>query len=239
MINALSFWDNLVEEFNSLGGFETLGWQIIQILLATLLGAVFGMERELRNKPAGFITFMLVSMGSCLFGILQKNIIGDDSKTRVIAQVVSGIGFLGAGTILHNRGSVKGITTAALLWVSAAVGLLVGTGGIINCTIAVVATVVLYPLTLLSRKVGRRFMVNRQVHRVYIVFEEEHEKELYDLLASKGVIVKKTFFHNKREVGSLHLKEIYLYFSVTKKISYQSILDELASDGWIHQIEEA
>ena len=131
---ATNIFDQLIEDFNALGGFQELFSIFLRLILACVLGAVFGFEREIKNKPAGYITFLLVSMGSCLFAILQKNILGPETqdKSRIIAQVVSGVGFLGAGTILHNRGSVKGITTAALLWVSAAVGLLIGTGGILN-----------------------------------------------------------------------------------------------------------
>ena len=139
-----SYFSKLVEEFNSLGGWEVMFSMLLRVILACVLGSVFGFEREIKNKPAGYVTFLLVSLGSCLFAILQCNILGPDSqdKSRIIAQVVSGVGFLGAGTILHNRGSVKGITTAALLWVSASIGLLVGTGGIINIFIAIFATVV-------------------------------------------------------------------------------------------------
>lgn len=232
-------WETLVTQYEALGGYPIILEYIFRIFLSTILGAVFGFERELRNKPAGFITFMLVSMGSCLFGILQQTVGDANSNSRIIAQVVSGIGFLGAGTILHNRGNVKGITTAALLWVSAAVGLLVGTGGIVNCVIALCATVIFFPLSLLSRKLGRRIITTRQVHRVFVVFQEEREKELYDYLAMNGVSVKKSFFHNKKDEGKLHLKEIYLYFSTSKKMSYQDILEQLSSFDWIQQIEEA
>lgn len=93
--------------------------QIFRVVLATMLGAVIGFEREIKNKPAGFITFMLVSMGACLFALVQVNLIATNIKvatettqyaldaSRIIAQIVPGIGFLGAGTIIHNRGAVK------------------------------------------------------------------------------------------------------------------------------------
>ena len=118
--------------------------QILQVIGALIVGAAIGYEREIKNKPAGFFTFTLVCVGSCLIAILQKNIVNDASEQilanplladvlkvdqgRIVAQVVSGIGFLGAGTIIHNRGNVKGITTAAMLWLVSGLGLMIGTG---------------------------------------------------------------------------------------------------------------
>lgn len=238
---AANIFDQLIEDFNSLGGYQELLSIILRLVLACALGAVFGFERELKNKPAGYITFLLVSMGSCLFAVLQKNILGPDTqdKSRIIAQVVSGVGFLGAGTILHNRGSVKGITTAALLWVSAAIGLLVGTGGILNIVTAIVATIIFYPLSLLSRKLGRKLVNEKQVHKIFVVFDEEKEKELYELLALHGVVIQKTFFHNKRRVEEGYLKEIFIYIKMPKKLEFQELLDNLATYEWINNIEVA
>src|SRR5690606_8186930 len=105
--------------------------QILRILAATIVGATIGYEREIKNKPAGFFTFTLVCVGSCLIAILQQNIYLENPSSepgRIIAQVISGIGFLGAGSIIHNRGNVKGLTTAAMLWLASALGLLIGTG---------------------------------------------------------------------------------------------------------------
>ena len=92
--------------------------QILRVIASVLVGAAIGYEREIKNKPAGFFTFTLVCMGSCLIAILQENLnlSNGGEPGRIIAQVISGIGFLGAGTILHNRGNVVGISTAAMLW---------------------------------------------------------------------------------------------------------------------------
>ncbi|HHZ12149.1 MAG TPA: hypothetical protein GYA05_05500, partial [Acholeplasmataceae bacterium] len=105
--------------------------QILRVIASALVGAAVGYEREIKSKPAGFFTFTLVCMGSCLIAILQENLFLDwgGDRGRIIAQVVSGIGFLGAGTILHNRGNVIGISTAAMLWLVAGLGLLIGSGG--------------------------------------------------------------------------------------------------------------
>lgn len=102
----------------------------IRLMLALLLGGAIGIEREYRAKKAGFRTHFLVALGSALFCLVSQFGFGVDLKdsSRVAAQVVSGIGFLGAGTIIFQKNVVRGLTTAAGLWVTAAIGLACGTG---------------------------------------------------------------------------------------------------------------
>lgn len=103
---------------------------LIQILLSGLLGAVIGSEREMIGKAAGLRTFTLVSIGATLFTILSVHGFGGSGfdPSRVAAQIVTGIGFLGAGVIIQQGLRVKGLTTAAGMWASAAVGMAVGLG---------------------------------------------------------------------------------------------------------------
>ncbi len=102
----------------------------IRLSLALVLGGAIGIEREYRAKEAGFRTHFLVALGSALFCVVSQYGFGIDLKdsSRVAAQVVSGIGFLGAGTIIFQKNVVRGLTTAAGLWVTAAIGLACGTG---------------------------------------------------------------------------------------------------------------
>ena len=102
----------------------------IRLMLALLLGGAIGIEREYRAKEAGFRTHFLVALGSALLCLVSQFGFGVDLKdsSRVAAQVVSGIGFLGAGTIIFQKNVVRGLTTAAGLWVTAAIGLACGTG---------------------------------------------------------------------------------------------------------------
>ena len=102
----------------------------IRLTLALLLGGAIGIEREYRAKEAGFRTHFLVALGSALFCLVSQFGFRVDLKdsSRVAAQVVSGIGFLGAGTIIFQKNVVRGLTTAAGLWVTAAIGLACGTG---------------------------------------------------------------------------------------------------------------
>ena len=102
----------------------------LRLAVAMLLGGVIGFEREYRAKDAGFRTHFLVALGSALFCIVSQYGFGFELKdsSRVAAQVVAGIGFLGAGTIIFQKNVVRGLTTAAGLWVTAAIGLACGTG---------------------------------------------------------------------------------------------------------------
>ena len=102
----------------------------IRLMLALLLGGAIGIEREYRAKEAGFRTHFLVALGSALFCLVSQFGFGVDLKdsSRVAAQVVSGIGFLGAGTIIFQKNVGRGLTTAVGLWVTAAIGLACGTG---------------------------------------------------------------------------------------------------------------
>ena len=107
-----------------------LHWGMIaRLLVASALGALIGYERERVGKPAGVRTHGMVALGSALFTVVSLYGFGGASDPgRVAAQVVTGIGFIGAGAILHEAGSVQGLTTAASLWVTAAIGLAVGVG---------------------------------------------------------------------------------------------------------------
>lgn len=110
----------------------------VRLSLALVLGGAIGIEREYRAKEAGFRTHFLVALGSALFCVVSQFGFGIDLKdsSRVAAQVVSGIGFLGAGTIIFQKNVVRGLTTAAGLWVTAAIGLACGTGMYVAAAIA-------------------------------------------------------------------------------------------------------
>jgi putative Mg2+ transporter-C (MgtC) family protein len=105
----------------------------LRLLLALVLGGIIGWERERKALPAGLRTYMLVSLGSCLFTILSVAAFPGSEGSRVAAQIVVGIGFIGAGTVLRTGGTedprqVRGLTTAAGLWATSAIGMAVATG---------------------------------------------------------------------------------------------------------------
>lgn len=123
----------------------------LRLTVGLVLGALIGFERELHRQPAGFRTHSLVSLGAALFTIISAyGFTGSTvDPTRIAAQIVSGIGFIGAGTILQHRGNIRGLTTAASLWAVAAIGTAAGAGLL---TMAVIGTVlILVVLAVLDR----------------------------------------------------------------------------------------
>jgi putative Mg2+ transporter-C (MgtC) family protein len=100
---------------------------LIGIILAIIFGSAIGMERELSGKAAGLRTNVLISLGAAVFTIISREIGGDThSITRIAAQIVTGVGFLGAGAIIQDRGGVHGLTTAATIWLVASIGMACG-----------------------------------------------------------------------------------------------------------------
>jgi len=124
---------------------------IIRLIVAALLGGAIGLERQFRHKPAGLRTNLFICFGSAMFTVLSDQLAGGygGDHTRVAAQIIPGIGFIGAGSILHSRGGVVGLTTAATLFVVAGVGMAAGGGLYVTATFATI--VILIALALLGR----------------------------------------------------------------------------------------
>ncbi len=128
-----------------------LSTTILRLTVAAILGGIIGLERQLKHKPAGLRTNMFICFGSALFTVLSGQLAGSlgGDHTRIAAQIIPGIGFIGAGSILHARGSTMGLTTAATVFVVASVGMAAGGGLYIT---AVFATgVILIALALLGQ----------------------------------------------------------------------------------------
>lgn len=166
-----------------------------RLILAAILGAVIGIEREIKNRAAGFRTHIIVSVGACLIMLIGIDAIGDISKdqardtARLAGQVVSGIGFLGAGTILQKKNGVSGLTTAATLWLSGAIGLAVGIGYYEG---AIIATVICL-ITLVSLK-GISDLINKKTTKSYsIIFDTYNfnQDSFYEFTSKEGVEIRK------------------------------------------------
>ncbi|MBV4535922.1 MULTISPECIES: MgtC/SapB family protein [Pseudomonas] len=152
-------WQTVQAEFADVTNEEEVTRILLRLLMAAMLGAVLGFEREHKGKSAGVRTHMLVSMGAALF-VLAPSMAGADEQalSRVIQGIVAGIGFLGAGTILKGNGKdtshVKGLTTAAGLWMTAAIGTAAGMGREATALIStVLALLVLATMPMLVDKV--------------------------------------------------------------------------------------
>jgi putative Mg2+ transporter-C (MgtC) family protein len=109
---------------------------LIKIGLAVLIGGIIGAEREFRDKAAGFRTIILITVGSALFTIFSMSMDPGFTRTRIAANIVTGIGFLGAGAIVREHGRIGGLTTAATIWLSAALGMGIGAGELIFVAIS-------------------------------------------------------------------------------------------------------
>ena len=148
----------------------TLNWDeaLLRLSLAAVLGGMIGFERELREREAGLRTHLLVSLGSALFTIVSAYgfrdfltsgaVVVRTDPTRIAAQIVTGIGFLGAGAIIRQGFSVRGLTTAATLWVVAAVGLACGAGYYSAAALSTALVLLaLYPLRIVAYRILIRF----------------------------------------------------------------------------------
>jgi len=164
---------------------------LLQLGLAVLLGGAIGLERELGGKPAGLRTNILICIGSVLYTKLSMTMGGPTSDpTRVAAQIVTGVGFIGAGTILHARGAVVGLTSAATIWVVAAIGVALGAG---HYPEALGATLlVILVLQGLGRVEG---LVSRQSSRSHLVVHARPDptalEELEALVRRTGLEVER------------------------------------------------
>lgn len=167
----------------------------VRIIFAALLGAIIGIERETKHKAAGFRTHIIVSVGACLIMLTGIDGVGKLSGSegwdalRIPAQVVSGIGFIGAGTILQTKGGVSGLTTAATLWLSAAIGLAAGIGYYEGAIIATVICLV----TLISLRRISDFITMRMTKSFILVFHTPNFEmdHFLDFASAEGVEVRK------------------------------------------------
>jgi putative Mg2+ transporter-C (MgtC) family protein len=122
-------WHNIFDLLHGEMASGFVATSLSRLLLAALLGGVIGLERELRHRPAGLRTNMFICFGAAMFTILSAGLAGVPSDAaRIAAQIIPGIGFIGAGSILHNRGLTTGLTTASTLFVVASVGMAAGGG---------------------------------------------------------------------------------------------------------------
>ncbi|MGE7889505.1 MgtC/SapB family protein [Bacillus cereus] len=166
---------------------------IIRIGVAGLLGAMIGIEREIRSKEAGLKTHFLVAVGSALIMVVSKyafsDIVFEDhtslDPSRIAAQVVSGVGFLGAGTIIIQKQAVKGLTTAAGLWATAGIGLAIGAGMYV---VGIGATIlVLIGLEIVSRIFKVQFLFPQNITVQMCINKQEAVQQILETLQVKGI----------------------------------------------------
>jgi len=151
-------------------------WEIVgRLALAAILGGLIGLEREYRGYPAGVRTMALVCMGSALFAD-TSGLFGGDSS-RITAQIVSGIGFLGAGLIFREGYSVKGVTTAATIWTVAAVGIAIGAQAYIVAVFAAGFSMILLELRVVTKNIRPQDGIDEDVQADRNRDPEDHGQE--------------------------------------------------------------
>jgi putative Mg2+ transporter-C (MgtC) family protein len=192
MTSLLNFFPHV-----SLAGL--LSKTLAQLLLAAVLGGFIGVERELKHRPAGLRTNMFICFGSAMFTILSTRLAGEfgvGDHTRIAAQIIPGIGFIGAGSILHAKGNVTGLTTAATIFVVASIGMAVGGGLYLE---AIFAALLIFLALRLLGWLERRFSLKPQMMNYVIVTDksadeivaevntalEDHGKEMHRMHLSK------------------------------------------------------
>ncbi|WEK19085.1 MAG: MgtC/SapB family protein [Candidatus Pedobacter colombiensis] len=158
--------------------------EVNKFLMATLLCGLIGAEREFRSKQAGLKTMIMIGLGSTLFTILSVKI-GLSSHDRIASNIVTGIGFLGAGVIFKEDNQVKGLTTACVIWIVAAIGMAIGSGYIEQAIgVTVVVLLALFTFPFLEEVAERRF--TRRIYRIVKRYEGESlEKYEQDIKTSK------------------------------------------------------
>lgn len=214
---------------------------ILRLLLAATLAGVLGGERELTEQPAGFRTHILVGLGAALFAIISaygfQSVVGAGPRqiradpTRVASQIVVGIGFLGGGAIVKYGASIRGLTTAASLWVTAAVGTAIGLGalllGFVTTLITLVALVGLLPL--------RRFLRRRAAARDEFLVEGDPSIDIQDLVTRlQGAGAQIMEIRVSDEGGE---RRVHLVVQPPSDTSGSSLVAELASAPNVRNVD--
>ncbi len=221
-----------MEFFNSDMLTEEINWEtsLVRILISFVAGALIGLEREMNNQPAGLRTHILISIGSTLVMLISVFIPqvyespGDPG--RIAAQVVSGIGFLGAGAILKFGADIKGLTTAASIWAMAAVGLAIGAGMYSISLISV--TVILFALTAMNF-FEKKVFKDRTLRKIEIVVKKRHSDLhlITSILQRHDVRINSTGFD--RNVNDATDRFIFIV-AVTRMLDVQRLADDMEKE---------
>ncbi|MBR3978418.1 MAG: MgtC/SapB family protein [Oscillospiraceae bacterium] len=203
---------------------------VLRIVLSVLIGGLIGLERELKNRPAGLRTYMVVSLGACLIMLTNQYIyqaVGTGDPVRMGAQVVSGIGFLGAGTIMvTRRNQIKGLTTAAGLWTAAGVGLAIGVG---FYEAAIIGGVAVYLIMTLMQIIDKN--VQRKNKSLELYVELAKQMPLGDLLRELQAreIEIRDIQHELNSATEDGVRGYIVYLKQKKRQSHLELLDDLQS----------
>lgn len=205
---------------------------VVFALLAVACGSVVGLEREEKEKPVGMLTLILVSLGAAVFTMVSFVFQGKESDTsRVAAQVVSGIGFLGAGVILRGRGDIKGTATAATIWAVAAIGMVAGIG---YGGAAVALSLFVLTILMVVSRLQKRFIHSCGFTDVHIVFEPAGGKTLVKMEKMLDVHEVNTRLQDVRPAGENLMEARMAYCHVHQ--NHRNFLASLAEMSEVKEI---
>ncbi|MDR1616576.1 MAG: MgtC/SapB family protein [Syntrophomonadaceae bacterium] len=212
---------------------------IFKLVLACILGGLIGLERESLSRPAGLRTYTLVCVGSTLAMIVSLDIFHQFSQVsnadpgRIAAQVVSGIGFLGAGTILREGPTVSGLTTAAGLWVVACIGLAVGAGLYIP---AIASSVLILFVLIYFIKIEEKFSGLRRYKGIVVVIDDKPGQIGYvgSLLGDMNVLIKDINLHHIDDTEEL---EMELSVDLPQNMDMGQLISEISKNKIIKSID--
>ena len=201
---------------------------VMKLVLAAVFGGVVGYEREVHDHPAGLRTHVLVCMGSALMTLVSMSFVPPHSDpSRIAAQIVSGIGFLGAGTILRQGSVVRGLTTAASLWTVAGIGMAVAVGGPLFYLLAAVSTLIVF-LTLSIMRNFEPGVGKKTVHHLRLDISEDQDRvfaAVIQNLIGMGVTIQSVHGAESREQGS---RTFRLAVTLSRQITPQMVAEKLA-----------
>jgi len=210
----------------------TLVWEdLLKLAVALVLGGIIGAERERHKKAVGLRTLILIAVGSALFTIISAHMVGPDGENpgRIAANIVSGIGFLGAGVILEERGRVVGFTTAATIWIAAAIGMAAGAGEYILATFT--AGLVMAVLLLFTRLEEYLEIASEQrTYEITAKIDWDKYKELKSLFKDYGLAVNSY----KQEKKGLYMVCTFEISGQTKK--HDKVVQKLLTDKEIKEV---
>lgn len=210
----------------------------IKLILAGILGGAVGYERERHAHPAGLRTHILVCLGSTLIMLISQSYGAGSDPTRIAAQIVSGIGFLGAGTILHQGSIVRGLTTAASLWAVAGIGMAVGVGHTLTIYtwLAVIATAIVF-ITLSFIGYTESLLGKGSIQDVYLETRESGTASLIgilDRLLALGVVIDS--IRSLPLEGDANLRW-RLRIVIPRQVKQQLVIDVFASEKCLSKFE--
>jgi len=208
---------------------------LTKLLISILLGALIGIERERRNRPAGLRTHILVSLGSSLFTITSiqfSKMYGGVDPSRVAANIVTGIGFLGAGTIMREGLTIRGLTTAATIWVSSAIGLACGMGYYLPAVITSISTfLVLILLRNLEFERFGKFEVNKKIFNVKVTDRPGQLGKIGTIFGKYGIHIRNVKF--EREENFLNIEFI---LNVPENVEIKDVCNELSKEDFVIEV---